>query len=242
MSASRTVNVTSLPSCSRPSVLVVTHRPLHSSRGASRRLIALLIAAAALSVGCGGGPSPEQRFAADVCSIALSWADETLVTYDEVRLTRAAPGSEARLEALGLVQTARREADSYAAKLGAVPAPEGDTGKRAKELVGFSADGVLAIMVDLERYVRRMPDEPTLIQSIRALEHVEFELLSAVNNVKLIATPITLFLPEFREAFDGTAACAELKGLRNERHRIVQLVGARDWSPNAEEAMHSGDA
>ena len=49
------------------------------------------------------GPSPNERFAEDVCAASLPRAREMIALYNEVRLTRAAPGWDSRLELATLI-------------------------------------------------------------------------------------------------------------------------------------------
>jgi hypothetical protein len=143
-------------------------------------LASVVAVIALLATGC-GGPSPDERFFESVCSTALPRAQEMLDIYDDAKLTRAAPGPDARVELLGLTIRGAEVARKFRAEMKALLASDDtDAGTKAEPYLELSASNAFETMAVELRRVRGLPESITLLQSIRGLDRLEFTLIRAV--------------------------------------------------------------
>jgi hypothetical protein len=187
--------------------------------GRRRSLLPTLLASAAAAglfvSGC-GGPTPEERFAENVCATILPRAQEVLETYDDVVHTRAAPGSDARVKLWGLALRGTDITTKLRADLRTLVAPDTDAGKLAKGTVDGIARFAFERVAAEELRVRRLPQSLTLLQSIRGLDRLEPALIEAYARMASYDS-IGAQIPEFKEPFEKADSCKELAELETDR-------------------------
>lgn len=178
-------------------------------------LCVYLVAVAALALVATGcrDRSPEERYVERVCATTLLRAQELLEILDEVRHTRAGPGPEAKGELLGPIERAKRVAQKLGDDLREIPRPETETARRAANYLENFASFAFERMVTEERRVRKLPENPTLLQSIRGLDELEAAFFATFIYVTGAEGAIRQELPELREPFDKAKSCKELDAL-----------------------------
>lgn len=192
---------------------MIERSAMNTRRPPSRRLAATLGAVMALLASGCGGPSPDERLAESVCTTTLTWAERMLGTYDEARLTRAAPGNDSLVILSGLALRGKGDAMTFASDLRAVPVPDTDAGRQVRRSLEDAGNRTVEVMSELERYVRTLPESVTLLQSIRGLQRLESDLVTVVLAMKAVPDPIKMLVPELREAFESADSCKALEAV-----------------------------
>lgn len=181
--------------------------------GACLAVLAAAVVLTAIQDGGYGDPSPEERFAENVCSTILPRAQELLDTYDSVVHERAAPGPDARVALWALALRGKETTWELRNEVRALSVPDTDAGRLAAAYVKNDAGFALEGMSEEERRARRLPESITLLQSIRGLDRLEQALSSAwaaVLNYDIIGATV----PELKEPFENADSCKELEALR----------------------------
>lgn len=173
-------------------------------------LASVIVALTLLASGC-GDPSPEARFFDQVCSTTLPQAKEMVETYEEVRLTRAAPGLGARAELLALTVRGAEVARKFRAERKALRTLDTDAGRNAERFLDLSADTAFEIMAEEELQVRRLPLGITLLQSILGLEQLEHALL--LTFAEMTAAGAIAAQADMLEHFEKADSCEELEAV-----------------------------
>jgi hypothetical protein len=178
-----------------------------------RYLLAVLAGVTCTLTAC-SGPTPDERFAEDVCAATLPRAQELLETLEDARLTRAAPGLEARITLLALAMRGTAIASALRGELRAIEAPDSAAGREAAIYLRQFASTPLTTMTSAEESVRSLPESLTLIQSIRELNQLEFSLAQAFSETTTAQFVIMENVPRLREPFQEADECEELTALQ----------------------------
>jgi hypothetical protein len=160
-----------------------------------------------------GGPSPDERFAEDVCATSLPWVEDMIEVHDDAVHTRAAPGHDAGwLPVYGIAYRGQEVARKYGTAIRALQVPDTDAGKKAGRYLDWWSRRPLQTMTREERRMRKLPREMTLLQSIRALNAVELQLLIALSEMG-DGGILLLVVPELQPAFKRADSCEDLRVL-----------------------------
>jgi hypothetical protein len=174
------------------------------------RLASIAAAVALLSTGCAGS-SPEEDFAASLCSRTVPFAREMLEAIEQVERTTAKRGRDARATLARHVFDGKQIAARYAARVRSVAHPDSKAGIRAKKFVDFSAAGVVERVRRDERYVRRLPEDISLESG--SLQRVHSTFVFNFFEMKSLPWTIRQFVPELRAAFRDAESCEELDAI-----------------------------
>jgi hypothetical protein len=179
-------------------------------------VVASLVAgvAIALVAADGAAPSPDERFAASVCSTTLPWAEEMIEIWDDAIHTRAAPGHDAGwLKLYGLAYQGKEVARKYGAEIRALRVPDTQAGTKTAKYLEWYSRRPFETMANEERRLRKLPMDFTLLQSIRGLNNFELVLVMALSEM---GDDLVLLVPELVEAFETADSCGELRELMAE--------------------------
>jgi hypothetical protein len=136
-----------------------------------------------------------------------------LELYDDVRHVRAAPGPDAWTKQLMLILRGEEVTRKLRVELGGLPVPDTDDGRKAANFLDNFARFAFERMLAEERRVRGLPENITLLQSIRSLDRLEFWLLDAFGLMRDAHRTIMTQVPELKEPFEKADACKELAAL-----------------------------
>lgn len=138
-----------------------------------------------------------------------------LEVADDVRHTRATAGAGALPSLLGPVQRGKRIATKFADDVRALSVPDTDASRKAAIYFEDFARIAFETLAAEERRVRALPEEVTLLESTRALNHLEVALVSAFFSMTTYRI-IPMKVPELEEPFEKADSCKELDTLGTE--------------------------
>lgn len=172
-------------------------------------------ALASLAAGC-GGPSPEERFAEEACATILVRAQEMLDLQDDVVHIRAVPGDEARPQMLSFAAAGWDIATRLRSEIRELSAPDSDAGRNAVDYLEDLSRIASEKMVGARNDVLRLPEEVTLVQSIRGLLRLELLLGVAFSDMTSGPDLVAREIPELKEPFEKADSCRSLEELETE--------------------------
>jgi len=100
------------------------------------------------------------------------------------------------------------------AELRAIPVPDTEAGRGAGEYLQAYARESLETMAEEEHHVRDLPEDVSLLQSIRGLQRLELAFLDAFGLMTTADGVIKSEIPELREPFEKADSCKELDALK----------------------------
>lgn len=176
----------------------------------------LLVVASSLVILLGtacSGTSSEDRFAERMCSTTLASAEAVLALIQDVRGTRAAPGADSWALLVGLADQGVEVTRRHTADVILIPAPDTSSGKQAKAF--FVDDSRLqnARLTEEARRVQQLPQNLTLLQSIRALNNLETALAEVIGFMVSSKGGVVQQVPELGDAFGDADSCEALDNL-----------------------------
>jgi hypothetical protein len=162
--------------------------------------------------GC-GGPSREEQFAEAVCAASVPHAQQLLEIYNDVKLTRAAPGGESRSKQLRFTLAALNVVERLGTDLDAVEVPETDAADKAIDYFENFVRLAAARIATEQRRIEALPEEITLVQSIRSLDSLELGVIDAFGIVVGAPRTVAAQVPELEDALTDAEECTELAAL-----------------------------
>ena len=172
-------------------------------------LLALSVAVAVLSAGC-GGQSAEEKYANGVCTDIGTWKDQIQKSVNDVRDQVQAPGTGTLAAISTNVQSAVGATNNLASDLKSRPAPDTDEGAEAKQDLEALGSQAQATVTNVKQTLANLPQNANLSQIATTLAPLAGSLQSLATKTSSTLESVKSAGSKMKDAFENSDACKKL--------------------------------
>jgi hypothetical protein len=172
-------------------------------------LLALSVAVAVLSAGC-GGQSAEEKYANGVCTDIGNWKDQIKKSVNDVRDQVQSPGTGTLAAISTEVQSAVDATKNFASDLKSRPAPDTDEGTEAKQDLEALGSQAQATVTNVKQTVASLPQNASLSEIASKLAPLAGSLQSLATKSSSTIDSVKAVGSKMKDAFENSDACKKL--------------------------------
>jgi hypothetical protein len=179
-----------------------------------RSILALISLAAVLALvgtGCGGGPSPQEQWADDVCTQIADWKEQIEDIVADVQTELESPGLDTLAVVRASVERGVVGTRQLATDLRALPAPPGENGETAKQVLDRAVDDVSASVDEVKAQADSLSESSSLSQAATTLASIAAEVSGVVEKAKSNLDSIGALASDLRDGFEDADSCQDLR-------------------------------
>jgi hypothetical protein len=189
--------------------------PLQSVRmGSVTRFASVLALTATLAVvaaGCGGGASPEEKWADSVCTDIGDWKSQIQKSVSDVREQLQSPGTGTIAAIDAEIQEAVDATNQLASDLKALGAPDTESGAQAKQQVDALATQLDSTVTKTKQTVESLPDGASVSQVTQTLAPLLPSLQSLAVKVSSTLSSVQESGSELKDGFEKADSCEQFR-------------------------------
>jgi chromosome segregation ATPase len=148
------------------------------------RAVAALAVTATLAfvvAGCGGGASPQEKWADNVCTHLGNWQDQLNKTVADVSSQLESPGPGTRAAIKTDIQNALNATQTLVQNLKGIGAPSGESGAQAKQQIDALASKLQAKANTVRQNAEKVPQNASLSDVVQRLAALAPAIQSAAQ-------------------------------------------------------------
>jgi len=172
--------------------------------------LVLAAALASLAAGCGGGKSPEEEWAGNVCTDVASWKSQVTTATSNISNALQSPGSATISTISTEVQSAVTATRQLATNLKGDKPPNTDEGEQAKQQLNSLATNAQSTATKAKQTVESAQGSSPS-QALHALSSLAPDLRSLSQQVSSTLSSIQASSSKLKEGFDKADSCKQFR-------------------------------
>ena len=178
------------------------------------RVAAALALAATLAFavsGCGGGTSPQEKWADNVCTNLGNWQDQLNKSVADVNSQLESPGPGTRTAIKSAIRSALEATQNLAHNLKGIGAPSGESGVQAKQEIDALASKLQARAKKVQQTIASVPQGASLTDIVLGLRALFPALQSAAVTTSNALKAVEANGSALKEGIDKADSCDQFR-------------------------------
>lgn len=173
--------------------------------------IAVSAALAFIAAGCGGGASPEEKWAGSVCTDIGDWKSEVKKATDDISAEVQSPDTGTVAAIDSAVRSAVDATSQLATELKALGPPDTESGAQAKQEVDSFASQLERTVNQVKQTVASLPEGASLTQTLQKLGPLAPTLESLATSASSTVSTLKASGSKLKEGFDKADSCEQFQ-------------------------------